>query len=152
MAGAAQSAASGLMARLKKETASRHAAIERVVPLLDPRFDLVGYRGYLSAMYAFHEPIEEVLATLPGVRDTLPDFDERRKLPLLARDLDMLAVTRPTEPAPLSRLPRLDSTARALGVLYVLEGSTLGGRVISPHLESRLGITRASGGAYLASY
>jgi heme oxygenase len=48
-------------------------------------------------------------------------------------------------------LPELPSFARALGALYVLEGATLGARVILRDLESRMriaifGATRFFGG------
>jgi heme oxygenase (biliverdin-IX-beta and delta-forming) len=46
-------------------------------------------------------------------------------------------------------LPMLDD-ARRWGVLYVLEGSTLGGRLLLDRVAS-LGITAAHGGAYLAA-
>ena len=37
-------------------------------------------------------------------------------------------------------LPMIDSTDRALGALYVLEGSTLGGRIIADMIARRLGL------------
>ena len=47
---------------------------------------------------------------------------------------------------------RLDSIQRVLGCLYVIEGATLGGQVITRHLEKNLGITPESGGAFFAGY
>jgi heme oxygenase len=41
--------------------------------------------------------------------------------------------------APREMLPELPSFAHALGALYVLEGATLGGRVILRDLEARMG-------------
>lgn len=139
------------MARLKLQTAEHHEAIERVVPLMDRSLDRARYARYLSAMHGVHEPIERALSGLAGLSRVVPDVEERRKLPLLARDLVALAVERPP-PAPPGSLPPLDSLADALGVLYVLEGSTLGGRILSRHLASKLGVSPDSGGAYLASY
>ena len=40
----------------------------------------------------------------------------------------------------LHRLPPLETQADAFGCLYVLEGATLGGRVISRHIERALGL------------
>jgi heme oxygenase len=59
----------------------------------------------------------------------------------LAADLAALRI----DPANVSRappwlLPRLPTFAHALGVLYVLEGSTLGGQLILRDVEARLGI------------
>jgi len=46
----------------------------------------------------------------------------------------------------------VDSAARALGALYVLEGSTLGGAFLLNHLSRTLGITPTAGGSGLAPY
>lgn len=39
-----------------------------------------------------------------------------------------------------------------LGCLYVIEGATLGGRVITRHLQNQLGTTPDSGGAFFDGY
>jgi len=39
-----------------------------------------------------------------------------------------------------------------LGYLYVMEGSTLGGQLISRHFRQTLGIELATGGAYFHGY
>ena len=46
----------------------------------------------------------------------------------------------------------IGSVADALGVLYVIEGSTLGGRIIGRMLERSLGATQADGAAFYHSY
>lgn len=139
------------MGELKLHTSEQHAAIERVVPLMAADFDRARYAAYLRVMYGFHRDFERVLGAIPGIRLALPDFDERRKLPLLARDLQALALVVPEE-ARAFPLPPLDTVARGLGAMYVLEGSTLGGRILSRHLGTTLSITPEAGGAYLASY
>ena len=42
--------------------------------------------------------------------------------------------------------------SQALGCLYVLEGATLGGQIISRQLEERLAIDAGHGGRFFASY
>jgi len=49
-------------------------------------------------------------------------------------------------------LPQLASLGRAFGVLYVLEGSTLGGRHIALALEKRLGLTAGNGAMFFNAY
>jgi heme oxygenase len=46
----------------------------------------------------------------------------------------------------------VDSAARALGALYVLEGSTLGGAFLVVHLARTLGISPTAGASGLAPY
>jgi heme oxygenase len=142
----------GVMAQLKLKTREHHAAIERVVPLLDAGFDRARYAAYLAVMYRFHREIEQALGALTGFRQALPDFDERRKQSLLARDLHAVGAAMPSDHAPKTMLPPLDDVGQGLGAMYVLEGSTLGGRILSRHLGRTLEITPDDGGAYLASY
>ena len=51
-----------------------------------------------------------------------------------------------------STLPRVATFADALGCLYVLEGSTLGGQFIRREVAARLGLTPDRGCAFFAGY
>ena len=127
-----------ILARLKRETAAEHAAIEAATGIMHPGLGLDEYRAYLERTYGFYRPVEGLLAR-HGVWPALGlDAAPRVKLPLLARDLRALG----SDPASLplcEALPDLGSAAEAAGQAYVLEGSTLGGRVISKHVQARLG-------------
>lgn len=48
-------------------------------------------------------------------------------------------------------LPALPALPEALGCHYVLEGSTLGGQVISRHLQKTMGVVPGRGGSFFAS-
>ena len=55
--------------------------------------------------------------------------------------------------APLCReLPDVASSARLFGCLYVIEGATLGGQVITRHLHTHLGLTPACGASFFSGY
>jgi heme oxygenase len=69
------------------------------------------------------------LADLPGL-----DFEARRRSDRLARDLAALG-GRPGSAA--AERPIVANVAEALGRMYVLEGSTLGGQVIRRAVEAR---------------
>jgi heme oxygenase len=126
------------LARLKQETAAEHAAIEAAADIMHEAFNHVDYRRYLEQSYAFYKPVERLLEEarvwetlgLPGA--------ERNKLPLLARDLESLG----SDPGGLPRAapPELGDVDQAVGCAYVLEGSTLGGRIISRHVQACLGV------------
>jgi heme oxygenase len=111
------------------------------------------YAAMLERLYAFYgraEPAIGAVATaIPGL-----ELDERRKAPLLAADLRSLgfAPAQPSAHALPIRLPRLDTPARALGALYVLEGATLGGKLIEREVGRRLGFDRTAGTAFFGAY
>jgi heme oxygenase len=49
-------------------------------------------------------------------------------------------------------LPDLGTAAKLFGCLYVLEGATLGGQIITRHLNASLGLTPQSGGSFFSGY
>jgi heme oxygenase (biliverdin-IX-beta and delta-forming) len=135
-----------LLADLKSATADHHARVEAAMPSLDELATRDGYATALRALHGFHAAWEPAIWRAPGVEGALGD---RRKLPLLERDLRALGVrAEARRPAPAE----LDGTAEAFGALYVLEGATLGGRVIQRRVAGPLGVTPEAGGAYYHGY
>jgi heme oxygenase len=67
----------------------------------------------------------------------------------LEMDLIALAVSCPAD-APAARLPAMECEAHAVGCLYVIEGSALGGQVVSRHIARSLGIDAHNGGRYFS--
>jgi len=119
-----------LHARLRDATQAAHQALERDLDWEARVATLPGYRALLIRLRGFHAAYE------PAIAVALADaafFDPRRRLPALDADLQALDRATPdTVPAPAA--PRLDGAGAALGALYVLEGSTLGGAVIGRHV------------------
>lgn len=136
-------------AMLKHGTAAEHEELERKLDFLLGPIERDRYEALLGRLYGFHAPVEASLAAISG--GGLPaDLADRRRAHLLADDLRHLgwddgAIAR--LPA-AGDLPPLRSTAEALGCLYVLEGSTLGGRIIGDHLARSLGLRPGSGASY----
>jgi heme oxygenase len=60
------------------------------------------------------------------------------KAPLIAKDLKAIGQSAPIQAAELRPIPSLNADF-ALGVLYVCEGSTLGGQVLAPRVCRSLG-------------
>ena len=79
----------------------------------------------------------------------------RRKRPLLANDLRWFGWS-DGDVASLPDIPKerlqLDGQAETLGSCYVLEGSTLGGQILSRALERGLGLQNGEGYSYFRSY
>jgi heme oxygenase len=116
-----------VIAALRTATGTQHARLDAGLDAVG-RFSDPGQRLGLCARYAaFHVPADAVLAPWLSEVSGL-ELDSRSRAPLLARFAGEQAL--PAFPAPASR-------AEALGMLYVLEGSTLGGRFIVGALAAR---------------
>jgi heme oxygenase len=143
-----------VLERLRHETREHHERIERALRL-DDNLTLQRHRETLVAFLGFLEPWEDaVAASVRGDASLLRCVDERRKLPALRHDLIALGMAE----AELDALPRCEELpdvsdpGRALGSMYVIEGSTLGGQVLSRHVEQTLGMRDGVGYSYYQSY
>ena len=123
-----------LLQRLRDATRPAHAALEREMGLLSQIPSRAGMRALLGRFHGFHAASEPALeAALADDQFLLP----RRRLDALRQDLMALGVP-PEQIAALPRpaLPDLQPPGAALGLLYVMEGSTLGGQMIARHLKA----------------
>jgi heme oxygenase (biliverdin-IX-beta and delta-forming) len=122
-AGANSAATSPLREKLKQATAPAHRDIDAQFS----RFDLTsvaGYRRFLEASAAALVPLEAALE-VAGIASVIDDWPQRSRRAAIVSDLARLnGAVRPLgEFAPLNR-------STALGVMYVLEGSRLGAKVL----------------------
>lgn len=136
-----------LLERLRRETGPQHEALEKTADLLSPTLTMARYHAVLRQFHRFWcgwQPLAHGL--LAGEPELLAGRD---RTPLLVADLAHFRLT----PLPVAGpLPALSDADMALGSLYVLEGSTLGGQVIAQHLETRLGLRNGAGYAYFKGY
>ena len=139
-----------LLLRLNDETRDVHESLERDLDLLRPDLTLERYRSVVERFYGFYQPWET--AVKPVLARHLPDFeDERRKIPKLLADLAYLG--KKSSKLPICKaLPECQSWPHVLGGLYVTEGATLGGQIISRKLEQMLGLSPRRGAAFFSSY
>ena len=137
-----------LMQKLKESTRPQHEAVEGSVDVMSKLFSLEDYKLMIAKFRSFYSGYEP---TLPyaDLKAAGFDYDERRKLPSLDADAQALGLEGGEA---FTALPDVSSLARAFGSIYVIEGSTLGGQVISRHLKEHLGLTPENGGAFFASY
>lgn len=119
--------------RLREATRAEHQRLEDGLDILGRLARPDGRRDVVARFHDFHAALEAAAA--PWLAD-LPDldFEARRRTPLLRRDLAALGVD--LDPARPRDVPAPASIAEALGLLYVLEGSALGGRVIRRAVEA----------------
>jgi heme oxygenase len=119
-----------LRARLREATQPAHSRLEASLRLLDESATEADIRRLLGRFHGFHAAWE------PALKGVVPDhlLDPRLKLPLLEHDLRSLGVADDLLhdlPACPGALSLCRGKAGAAGSLYVMEGSTLGGRVIN---------------------
>jgi heme oxygenase len=146
-----------LMARLKEETRSYHDRLERD-PLsrgiMGGGLSRAYYTMVLEVYYGLYAPMEGRLAAAADWGALGFDMARRMKAPLLRADLAHLGVPA----SALATLPRCEGLPltpglpAALGCMYVLEGSTLGGQLIGRHVQGALGLGPQAGAAFFNSY
>jgi heme oxygenase len=143
-----------ILKRLKEATGVAHAALEDKLPLMSLDLSLEDYRHFVGRFFGFFAPLETQLMALPHWQELAFDYAPRQKTPRLAKDLLALGSTA-TDLAAMPRctdLPDCTRPEQLLGCLYVIEGATLGGRSITRHLQTRLGLTHESGVAFFDGY
>ena len=156
-------ATSSILSRLRLETRAEHEAVEQVLDLMSVTLTHQSYRQQLEQFYGFYTPLEKALHShsdqwLNSVDETpLSDLIRSalaarlHKTAHLQQDLHHLGVM--TGVLPLcSDLPPLNTQTEVLGCLYVIEGATLGGRMITRHLSAALVVTPMTGGRFFEGY
>jgi len=142
-----------LLKDIRSRTAQYHARLENT-PLLSSfarqEIDLPAYLEILRRFYGYFYPLERQLEAFPELPVWLPDYTERRKAKLLLQDLN--ALHNNAEINFCESLPGMRTAAQAFGCLYVLEGSTLGGKIIYNVLKKQLHLDQTAGAAFFYGY
>jgi heme oxygenase len=141
-----------LPAQLRAQTALLHREVEIRLGLPGAIGNRDEYVVWLGRFFGLYEPLESSLADFSYWNDLGLELGARNHCACLVADLAALSASIHDLPrAGRGVLPELPNFAHALGALYVLEGATLGGRVILRDLEARMrtaifGATRFFGG------
>lgn len=141
-----------LSTRLRQELRSLHDMVEtnpRLALLMSPKLSIEDYVAILARLYGFYRPLEECLSgslkQLPSVLRSEPRW------PRIEADLAWWGVpSAELSVASAASLPRLENADAATGVAYVLEGASLGGRIIAAHLQTALGLSASNGMSFYA--
>lgn len=128
---------------LKAQTRVAHERVDRAFS----RFDLshpIGYRCFLETHYTVLPACERVLA-LSNAATLLPDWPTRVRTRALEHDLMALGV----DTAPDMTYAEPLAFAAAFGMMYVLEGSRLGGAILASRLPANSDAIREGATQYL---
>ncbi|WMJ74493.1 biliverdin-producing heme oxygenase [Cytophagaceae bacterium ABcell3] len=143
-----------ILERLKKETAENHRLVEEsglMSPVTSDDFTQEQYVHILKKFYGYFNPLEKQVESHHAILDKyLPDLSQRRKTDLILKDLETLST--PENPILCEKLPPVENLNQAFGCLYVMEGSTLGGTVISKNINKTLGLTNERGCSFFHGY
>jgi heme oxygenase len=136
--------------KLKEETKTNHQILERaLVGQLKAIRSKEEYARLLKLFYGYFGGLETQINQHINAQ-LLPDNEERRKTQALANDLQFLGSDVPAK-ADGNALPTIHTPLQALGALYVIEGSTLGGKIISKMMQQQLALT-GGGLSFFAGY
>ena len=139
-----------LLPILRQSTRAGHEALEAEVELQTCLQTPERWLGLLETFFRFFDPLESLIFAAPGLEEILPDAARRRKCDLLKDDIERLGGDTAKLVA-CRHLPPVGTAAERLGVLYVMEGSTLGGQIIA-RMAADHGFTREHGCAYFGAY
>ena len=143
--------------KIKSETSIAHKHIEQsylTSGIVNQSILKSEYVDLLQRFLSFYHPCEAQLEAVDfWMRDFL-EIEKRYKSHLLIKDLGLLKeqflgienVVMYTD------IPVLNTDAQILGYLYVVEGATLGGQILSRQLISLFGFSQDTGAAFFSSY
>jgi heme oxygenase len=140
-----------LTERLKEQTKTNHQLLEKkLVGKMRTMRSTNDYADLLSLFYKYFGGLEKAIVKHLD-QSLIPDYPARRKASALAADLtEMGAMVPPL--ARISELPAIHNHQQALGALYVIEGSTLGGKIISKMISHQIPSTDGHGLTFFNSY
>lgn len=120
---------------LRKQTQAAHHQVEKlVIAKLKNINSHEDYVNLLKIFFAYFIRLEVALRPFIS-SEVLPDYAERRHAASLADDIVSLGYMPNRLPDVI--VPSIDNTVKALGALYVMEGSVMGGRTIIQMIEKR---------------
>ena len=125
---------------LKEQTLGPHQELEKVlITHLKGIENIEDYLKILRWFYYFYAPLErQILHYLPSA--LLDDYRLRRKSDLLIHDIQSLKGEIDAQADSITPGVSVGNLAEAFGAMYVLEGSTLGGSVISALIMKKLSV------------
>lgn len=141
---------------LRAATRAEHEALETqplMRRLVSPELTQAEYGLIVRAQRAYYRSLEPSLWPFERqLRDRLPEVGYRyhSRLPALERDSRQLAL--PADEGQPGWVFHPTSAEQALGVLYVLEGASQGGRLIARHLGKVLALDGDNGASFFSSY
>ncbi|MGF7082043.1 biliverdin-producing heme oxygenase [Mucilaginibacter sp. UYCu711] len=136
---------------IKEATLANHQQTEKIlVGKMKSMRSVQDYVNILSSFYGYFGGLEQQITRYIN-QSNLADYEDRRKSEALADDIKALGGTVP-QTATNNELPEIDNYLQAFGALYVIEGSTLGGQIISKMVQQHLPLPEGKGLSFFNGY
>ena len=132
---------------LKESTHPSHQALEKkMVSLIKKIRNRHDYVKFLRLMYGYFSALEK------RVQEYMPELEigKRRKAERLLEDITCFEAS--GSPDLCKELPPITSHAEALGAMYGMEGSAIGGKTIASMIKGQAGIDGPSGFSFFNGY
>lgn len=147
-------ATADFLKKLRTQTAPYHTKLEEAglsSRLMDSALTIETYKNILLAFYGFIIPAEKNYYS--NLQNIFPRLSTYKRGNLLQHDLLYLGLSQNE----LNNIPQYTGTpfikeAAILGCLYVLEGSKLGGQLISRHAIEKLKFTNQAGTKFFSAH
>ena len=139
---------------LRQATHEHHSQLNRhpmLAGLTQPDYAISDYQKLLCAYSILYQALEKQIMSFLGANVANFDYQPRLKLPWLRQDLAYFQIVSET-PSHALTPANIKNLGELIGMLYVIEGSTLGGQLISKHLANNLGLTAETGGRFFCGY
>ena len=122
---------------LKTQTSVNHLLLEKkLVSFMKTIRTEADYARFLALFYGYFGALELSINKCLNA-SIIPDYENRRKTEALKIDLKILN-QEDLKLAASELLPVIENHLQSLGALYVIEGSTLGGKIISKMIKQQL--------------
>jgi|SRR5450830_1056535 len=151
-----------LRLRMRDLTHSYHEELNHhplLMGLMQPNSLLSDYHKLLCAYFQIYQSLEDEIIRFLKATPCIFDYAERLKLPWIVEDLQFFQhypIDYPINQANLADkaviIPEIAGIGHLVGILYVLEGSTLGGQFISASLLKNHGLHGTQGARFYKGY
>ncbi|MBN8788578.1 MAG: biliverdin-producing heme oxygenase [Terrimonas sp.] len=126
-------------AKLKEKTKQAHLSLEKkMVGYIKKVASGKDYEKLLRLFYGYYAPLEPLLNKYIN-NNIVPAYNQRRKSDTILKDINTIS-SGAINFRKCGNLPQVNDVIEALGVLYVMEGSTMGGTIIAKMLNKQAAI------------
>jgi len=137
--------------KLRSKTEASHKNLESLPvskSIVNPKITIEEYALYLSLMHDVVKNVEEYI--YPILSSVIPDLSERKKAQQILKDLKFTKIEKKQDHLLFDTTEI--SVPFAMGIMYVVEGSTLGGRFIIKNIQESFGFDEENGASYFSGY
>ena len=136
---------------LKIHTKVNHQKLEKkIIAAINAIDNTQGYADLLILFASYFGAVEKLVDVSINL-SCVPDYMKRRKVSALKADMDFLNTPLSSHATPIL-LPDIENNLQCLGAMYVMEGSKLGGKVISKHIQQTLAFSESCGAKFVSNY